>query len=857
MDKYDNCLIRMSVLLIWMCVGVPSIAQQDCEADEVEVIVEFITDSYPEENRWILSNIGGTVIFERDFSEDTLYNVTVTNALQNDTLFLEILTPELVGDTLRRGDTFVDTFCVHQDSCLQFQIFDAFQDGICCAFGIGAYNLYYDGELVRTGGDFTTQEKAIFGCGLGTDCSSAIEIVPGDYEADISVFDAWYYFKPESSGLYEISTCNSSCDTKLWVYEQCLGLVWDNNITGSIAFAVDGCEDNEDIALISLGMSSEREYYIRIGDDFDGCKNDTVQWTFGFLGEIEGCLDSLACNFDPSASIADTCLYPGSPDCPAGPDLIVYEERIKEEIYVVIEGEDDFSKFDCLIEEGCMTGYGERQLLKFNTRIGNIGDVDYYIGKTPPKQSDVSLPWEYAPCHNHIHYQGFAEYLLYDANNMPVNDATGKVGFCVEDSNCSGNLEKFTCGNQGISAHCYDEYPAENGSSQWDCQWVDVTDLEEGIYTLVVRANWNKAPDATGRVETNYYNNWAQVCINLAKNDTGKFEVTVVDECEPYIDCNGEIYGPAVVDCEGQCDGGALKGDISKNQMRDEVDVELYLNNILTNADMLNDCNDLNQDEKIDVSDLVLLTNCILQTDSVISTSDDWCVFPFSINNPNDTLVVSLGRLAQDSSFVELDMTIPTNGVLGFQFEMEGPSIDSVMYLGDKNLRVEEVDGHIIGLIVDNQEMEKITEYTPVLRVYYDTLNEMDTVCIKEVRGAMNSLRESIVMAIDTACRIVEIPVDTMPIDTTDTIIDAIEDIYRDFLSIYPNPFKEVTNFDFGEVQSKVSLIITDQTGKTLRREELTNVKNYQLKRKELSNGVYYYTIIAENFQKSGKLVIF
>ena len=80
-----------------------------------------------------------------------------------------------------------------------------------------------------------------------------------------------------------------------------------------------------------------------------------------------------------------------------------------------------------------------------------------------------------------------------------------KNGFCVMDLECSdGGTFTYGCSNMGISAHCGDIYGA--GLS---CQWIDVTGIPDGVYHLVVRVNWDYDPDALGRHENNYENNWA------------------------------------------------------------------------------------------------------------------------------------------------------------------------------------------------------------------------------------------------------------------------------------------------------------------------------------------------------------
>ena len=40
--------------------------------------------------------------------------------------------------------------------------------------------------------------------------------------------DLWYLFTPATDGVYQASTCGlSTCDAKLWAYDECQGLVWD------------------------------------------------------------------------------------------------------------------------------------------------------------------------------------------------------------------------------------------------------------------------------------------------------------------------------------------------------------------------------------------------------------------------------------------------------------------------------------------------------------------------------------------------------------------------------------------------------------------------------------------------------
>ncbi|KAL3311733.1 Lysyl oxidase 3 [Cichlidogyrus casuarinus] len=85
----------------------------------------------------------------------------------------------------------------------------------------------------------------------------------------------------------------------------------------------------------------------------------------------------------------------------------------------------------------------------------------------------------------------FAVYNLIDSEKRVL--ASGhKASFCLEDSSCeTGVSKKFQCSNvvnnygtQGISPGCKDTYYHD-----YDCQWIDITDIREGTYELQVAYN--------------------------------------------------------------------------------------------------------------------------------------------------------------------------------------------------------------------------------------------------------------------------------------------------------------------------------------------------------------------------------
>src|ERR1051326_3119799 len=109
---------------------------------------------------------------------------------------------------------------------------------------------------------------------------------------------------------------------------------------------------------------------------------------------------------------------------------------------------------DCAIFEACVSGTGERSLMKFDVQTPNIGTADLYLGNPTNNPAFV-----FSPCHGHYHLEGYAVYELLNLNGSPATvHGTAVVGhkqaFCLEDLeqvNASAGPAKYTCSNQGIS----------------------------------------------------------------------------------------------------------------------------------------------------------------------------------------------------------------------------------------------------------------------------------------------------------------------------------------------------------------------------------------------------------------------
>ncbi|MCH7814528.1 MAG: hypothetical protein IID40_10980, partial [Planctomycetes bacterium] len=109
-----------------------------CTSPDATITVEILTDNFGNETTWELVEQGvGVIASGGPYPNATLITVDVP---------------------------------VCSTNCYDFTIFDSFGDGICCGFGIGFYSIFYNGNLVGTGGAFLFDETVSDigdGCGGG------------------------------------------------------------------------------------------------------------------------------------------------------------------------------------------------------------------------------------------------------------------------------------------------------------------------------------------------------------------------------------------------------------------------------------------------------------------------------------------------------------------------------------------------------------------------------------------------------------------------------------------------------------------------------------------------------------------
>jgi len=547
-----------------------------------------------------------------------------------------------LGLEVAGGGSVGASVCIDAYQCHQFVIYDSYGDGLCCAYGEGSYTLLLGGVEVGTGGFFGFEEGTSVNCPPGSDCNNAIVVGPGTHTAPLN--ENWFTFTPDTSGQFIISTCDlTTCPTTIWVYDYCNMANFDESNAATYTYN-DGFCGNQ--AQITNVMAAGTEYFIRVRwteDPLALCQKDLF---IDFLGPIPGCSNPSACNYEPLAQIPGPCYFNDDPECSnLGPDLSVRGDVYFNSMYLTTINATDA----CLVSEGCVQGFGQRQVVRFTTFIDNIGTQDYFIGV--PNAGNPQF--EYDPCHNHYHYEGYAEYLLFDGDGYEMPQIGFKNGFCVLDLTCpNGGVAKFGCGNMGITAGCADYY-----SSGLQCQWVDITDVPAGTYTMVARTNWDQSPDNAGRFELRYDNNWAAVCISFerdASNNIINFSKSL--DCVIPIDCIGQPFGNNIPDCTGQCGGDNHVGNLNAHPELQTADVDLYLTGIADGSIDMSNCTDVNNDGSITVLDAALVSDCVIQGTAQVDETGvhNHCIFGNDLINPNDLVTFSLGGIDTENGYFDL-----------------------------------------------------------------------------------------------------------------------------------------------------------------------------------------------------------
>lgn len=591
------------------------------------------------------------------------------------------------------------------------------------------FEILFNGKIVIS--RFLTEELFIgsFACETGAICEVPT-IIDSDAESVLwpPVANYWFSFTPDETGLFQLMNCDLNEQrryppTKLWVYEDCQKDLLGGP-EGAIAFSekLSFCPPSSGLNAIIL--TEGEDYLFRLSLLDTTAWRDSIEMTISQFDQNPGCTDPAACNYYPFATSDDgSCYYDEcAPDLEI--DQFVFENSI---LFDSIQQNDN-----CLIAEGCLRGPGMRYIIRFSTLIKNVGDADYIIGSPEENLSSFSND----NCHQHYHHLGYAEYLLFagDGRGEPIGF---KNGFCVQDSDCPASLQRYYCNYMGITAGCEDLY-----GNDIQCQWVDITDVPEGKYTLVARINWNQLADIRGYNEATYENNWAQVCVNITR-DSGIPQIEIIDgDCPAYTDCLGMMFGQTEVDCDNVCGGNSHFADIDENGEIGDNDIQEYLNSLAEDWLPAKPCFDLNRDDDISIYDVLLAAQCLEEErrnkDNIFHQH---CTLPAGQFEERDSLRLSILEIDTLSKSLLVAYTSLQRNIVSLQFEFEGIVINQIEMEGSSRFQ----SHNETEVFIYNRSSVLKRNLTPevFIRIYYSSI-DLDGVCITDVE-AINDLLQEVV----------------------------------------------------------------------------------------------------------------
>ncbi len=235
--------------------------------------------------------------------------------------------------------------------------------------------------------------------------------------------------------------------------------------------------------------------------------------------------------------------------CPL-PDLAADQARLQDGL---VEQWQYFADDDCAIAEGCILTGGWRRLLEFDLTTPNYGTADLKFGD--PTNNPL---FHYSDCHQHYHFDGYAKYTLLDSGGNETAEGH-KQAFCLEDfepwTSDARAHARYNCNNQGISKGWADTY-----GGYLPCQWIDITDVPAGTYTVHAAVNFEGIIP-----ELDYSNNTADATYTVVDPEDLP---AVTEPCAAHTDgetrdCGWTDVGnyactpgaPITSACSGGCDG--------------------------------------------------------------------------------------------------------------------------------------------------------------------------------------------------------------------------------------------------------------------------------------------------------------
>jgi hypothetical protein len=244
MERFTWKSIPALLVFLWLIVDMKIVSAQ-CLDGQFPFVVNIIPDLYPEQTTWEL------------YAND-----------------IEVA----------YGTTNNDTVCIDSSACVQFSMYDQNGNGICCDNGQGSYSLLWNGVSLISGGNFLSEAHHSFNCLPGSVCANPLQAIIGNNSAPLST--SYFAFSPSNSGMYSISSCNTTvCDTRLWLYGNCGQVNEEESNAGALYFNDNNvlCNLQADLdAYLIEGVT----YIIRIKNLSEGFCNEPMIFSINFDGPL-------------------------------------------------------------------------------------------------------------------------------------------------------------------------------------------------------------------------------------------------------------------------------------------------------------------------------------------------------------------------------------------------------------------------------------------------------------------------------------------------------------------------------------------------------------------------------------------
>jgi hypothetical protein len=345
----------------------------------------------------------------------------------------------------------------------------------------------------------------------------------------------------------------------------------------------------------------------------------------------------------------------------------------------------------------------------------------------------------------------------------------------------------------------------------------------------------------------NYVNNALQVCLNITRDANNVPSFSVINGCEPFVDCAGVPGGASIMDCNNECGGSAIFGNTVPDSLVNHQDLNGYFGIFEQDNAAVMPCYDLNNDDLLTVYDAALEAWCL--NSAANGSGLAHCYFPRDVINPFDTTGISITTANLNSNYIDIELRSTRANVMGWQFQVSGihmtdvvsltNSIDMPMLLGRNVLRSE-----VFALYNGDSMLVSSETANPICRIYFDEVTS-NQICISNIIDIPNTIGERTVTEIYGAC--VEIPLGMNSISK------------RSHLTIMPNPAKDMAWVNVPAGNWKGSWELLDAMGRVVKNinpNSSNQAQLFSIDLNDLSNGVYILRIQDANGRTAiGRLV--